>query len=202
MTMRVFYRNEIRPSVQNVINKCEDEFEKKTLYIAAGSLGLSLSFVVDLESRLWLWLLLFGWSMLVGCILINLVSQLLPRHFAEKTLKDIDDECQKSREEFDPNDINTKITKRNVCTKRINYTTTVFLILGIGFVLAYAGINIANVQNMKEDVTTPQHGETWIDTIDTGKHPGDVEINAGISMPMPAMPKDQIKTQPSNKTKK
>lgn len=46
---------------------------------------------------------------------------------------------------------------------------------------------------MKEDVTQP--GEIWIDTVDTGQHSGCEEVNAGISIPRPAVTTDQIKTE-------
>lgn len=143
--MREYYNTEYRTLLRNVINKCEEEFEKKTTYLAAGTLGLSFSFisdVVNINHSCGRWLLFLGWFMLVICLVVNFLSQLSSKKYAEQTIDDINKEVSKPEEKFDETNIHQNVGKRNKRTERINYATTALLILGIISILLYASINI------------------------------------------------------------
>lgn len=140
---RDYYVKEIRSILQELIYKCEGEFEKKVIYIASGALGLSFAFIsdiVDLDASIFLAFLMIGWVLLVICVCLNLYSQLISKRYASKTIDDIDKENNENI--FNSTEIRKLMIKRNWCTNIINHSTTWIMLLGITFILAFAFINI------------------------------------------------------------
>lgn len=146
-----------REQVQVVANKSEDEFEKRLLYIAAGALGLSFSFITDIvslnESK-FKWLLIAGWGFLTTCILINLLSHIWTKHCANKIIDTIDDQIRNNRINCDK--IAPRVDSMNVSIKWINTSTVVALFLGIAQILTFATINIYQIDNNKQKIMSKE----------------------------------------------
>lgn len=149
------YYEEYREQLQSVVDKSEDEFEKKLIYIAAGALGLSFTFIsdiVDIAPSTILWALLVGWIMLIGCICLNLVSHMSSKNKANKTINDIDTFI--IADTNDDADLRNKIDKRNKNTDIMNYTTIGMLIFGIICIVFFVSYNMVGSINSKSIQTT------------------------------------------------
>lgn len=129
---------ETRNKFDDSRDKSEDNFEKSLTYISAGALGLSLTFIekiVPIESSLHIWTLILAWIFLGLTLFLNLVSHLISSYYSRK-----------SQDELDNGDenINDKIDKRNRKMTIINWTTVIFLMLGISFIIFFTSINYSN----------------------------------------------------------
>lgn len=137
------YYNKYRELLQTVVDKSENAFEKKLIYLAAGALGLSFTFIsdiVDITKSTLLWMLITGWVLLIGCLCINLLSHMSAKKKANKTIDDIDEFILKNSD--DDTDLVNKINKRNRFTDAINYTTIFMLITGICCIIIFASYNM------------------------------------------------------------
>lgn len=129
-----------RSSLQETLNKCEDEFELKVVYVAAGALGLSFAFIsdiVDIANSRCTWALLSGWLFLVVCVWINCHSQLTAHRRARKSIEELDNGVPE-------NEVRENIIRRNKNTRYINNLTMVFMSLGLLFIMGYVAINICD----------------------------------------------------------
>lgn len=141
--MKQYYVKTYRPLLQNVIDKCEEEFERKSTNIAAGSLGVSFGFIhniVTISAGRCLWILLSGWTLLLASICINCFSYLWSKKYAHDTIVDIDNEYTKSS--FNANLLYLKICSRNKKTMVINLVTIWSMIVGLLLVLIYVIVNL------------------------------------------------------------
>ncbi|PQJ77513.1 hypothetical protein [Polaribacter glomeratus] len=85
---------EYRLSILEQKSKSDDDFEKYITFIAAGGLGLTLTFIdkiSPLHTSICVWLIVMGWFMLASTLFINLLSHYLSSRFNEKTVQNIDD---------------------------------------------------------------------------------------------------------------
>jgi len=135
--------NQQRQSVQNVIDQIETDFEKKITYISAGSLALSLTFldkIVQLDSAEYYFILVSGWIMLALTLSINLISILLSRKMAVKSL-----------EEYDSNMITQthlrNVKKRNNIIGVLDFSSLMSLLVGIFLIITFCSINLENTKN-------------------------------------------------------
>lgn len=163
-----FY-TEFRESLQNVVDKSEDEFEKRLLYVAAGALGLSFSFITDIvvinQCKL-LCLLIVGWGLLSLCILINLLSHLWSKNKANKAIDLVD---ERLISESNDSKLRSEIKRMNGYTRLINNITVWFLFLGIISILSFATINLHKDKTTnKEEIMSDKDAITMIrpDSID------------------------------------
>lgn len=142
--MKEYYEG-YRKLLQVVVDKSEEEFEKKLIYIAAGALGLSFTFISDIvniaTSEL-LYILIVGWVSLIGCICLNLTSHILSKNKANKTISDIDEFILSDNN--DDTILRKKIHKRNKNTDCANYITIGMLILGIICIVLFVSYNMIN----------------------------------------------------------
>lgn len=132
-----------RKQLQKVVDKSEDEFEKRLLYIAAGALGLSFSFITDIvtiSQSTCLWILIVGWGLLAACILINLLSHIGSKNKANESIDLID--AFLTSGESDNSSLIDAINKKNSQTELVNKTTVWSLFLGIAFIITFASINL------------------------------------------------------------
>lgn len=165
--MRDFYK-EYRKELQKVVDKCEDEFEKRLIYIAAGALGLSFTFIsniVEIDGARFIWILICGWISLIACICINLLSHTSSKTKAQKTIDEIDNELEK--EEFDDTELRKNIDKRNKNTEFINKLTTWLMIGGICLIVAFASINMLK-SNTEKDISQKEE-KSEIKTLEISK---------------------------------
>ncbi len=139
----VEYFKDYRKQLQKVVDKSEDEFEKRLLYIAAGALGLSLSFITDIvtiSQSTCLWMLIAGWGLLIVCILINLLSHIGSKNKANESIDLID--AFLTSGESDNSSLIDAINKKNSKTELVNKVTVWSLFLGIVFIVTFASINL------------------------------------------------------------
>ncbi len=172
------YYTGYRESLQNVVDKSEDEFEKRLLYIAAGALGLSFSFITDIvaiNQCKYLWLLIGGWGLLAMCILVNLLSQLWSKNKANRAI-DLIDKCLVSQ--GDDKKLKSKIDEMNSRTNLINNITVWFLFGGIIAILAFASINLHKDKTInKEEIMSNKETIKAVYTV-SGKY-----VENGLCIP-------------------
>jgi len=125
--------------IQRVIEKNEDDFEKKFTYLAAGALTLSLSFANNIvaSNANWLILLILSWIGLSLSLIINLISLTYSNSLLKKTQNDINSNSLD----------NNKVTSRNRKIAIANNSSLFLLICGIIFFLLFASINIKKKTN-------------------------------------------------------
>ena len=136
-------------SIQSIIESTENDFEQKLLYISSGALVLSLTLlekVLKFENCQYVISLIIGWAFLVVALLINLISQQVSAHFLRLQLKEIN-EGVKHRVR------SKRVAARNDKTICINWSTIVFLILGIGCIIFFTPQN-AILQSQQQNITT------------------------------------------------
>lgn len=129
--------------IQGLINKSEDEFEKKLTYIGAGALLLSLTLIekiLNLENSVFIFFIVLGWALLVFSLLVNLVSHLVSKIFFRKTQKEI-------RENIEYSERIKKYEKRLLISNFFNWSSLLSLILGIVFIIVFVSTNISSVNN-------------------------------------------------------
>jgi len=128
-------------SLESIINKSTDDFEKQLSFISAGALALSITFmdklVVNLSQSSCRWLLVTGWALLAFTLILNLISHLISAHLHNKTLKEI----QENDDSY-----YAKAHKRNKRISFVNYISIITLILGLFSIIIFSSLNLYNVK--------------------------------------------------------
>lgn len=128
-------------SLESIVNKSTDDFEKQLSFISAGALALSLTFmdklVVNLNQSSCRWLLVAGWTLLAFTLILNLISHLVSAHLHNKTLKEIQENDDSYYE---------KAYKRNNRISFINYISIITLVLGLFSIIIFSSLNLYNVK--------------------------------------------------------
>lgn len=159
-------------ALQRVKENTENTYDKNVLYIASGTLALSLAFmekIVNLASAQWVDVLISSWIFLVITIVINLVSHQLSALYNTKVMylygdiiePDEDDseyETKRKTAEIQLKKANKKTDGYARCIVRINWMTTIFLVLGISSLVLFCSLNVKSMKNTKE--VTPQAKST------------------------------------------
>ncbi|WP_144888641.1 hypothetical protein [Lacibacter cauensis] len=133
-----------RELLANIKDKSDDDYEKNITYIAAGTLVLSMTFIekiVTLNKSNSIWILIFSWSVLVLTLLTNLISHQLSSLFHENTINEYDESNPKML---------TNIKSRNRIIRRINWSTTFGLTLGLILLVIFCSINSIKMTNDKD----------------------------------------------------
>lgn len=131
---------EYRLSILEQKSKSDDDFEKYITFIAAGGLGLTLTFIdkiSPIKTSICIYLIVAGWFMLASTLFINLLSHYLSSRFNEKSVQDIDDAL--SYKEFINN-----LDRRNKTISNLNLSSIILLGLGILLILIFTTINAYN----------------------------------------------------------
>jgi hypothetical protein len=131
---------EYRLSILEQKRKSDDDFEKYITFIAAGGLGLTLTFIdkiSPLKISIGVWLIAIGWFMLASTLFINLLSHYLSSRFNEKTIQDIDDALSYQK-------LINNIDTRNKKISNLNLTSIILLGLGILLILIFTTVNAYN----------------------------------------------------------
>lgn len=150
--------NDDRNSIQRMIEKSGDDFEKNLTYISAGALGLSLTFIekiIKIEDSNYRLYLIGGWIFLALTLFVNLISHLNSRSSGEKSNEEfseisVSDKDYKSKMDI----LINKIKRRNKLINWINYATLLFLILGISLIIIFISLNVMSKTN--EVKTSPK----------------------------------------------
>ncbi|MBS1771964.1 MAG: hypothetical protein JST82_03830 [Bacteroidetes bacterium] len=139
-----------REELIKINEKSNDNFEKQLSYISAGSLGGSMVIIEkifkDINSTEYKGLLIFGWVLLGGTLLLNMFSHLYASRLHNKTIKEIND-----------NHYNfNNAVNRNKKISNFNGVTLTALLIGIAFLLFYTSYNILNMKNDKPNYQPDQ----------------------------------------------
>ena len=138
--------------------KSEDDYEKNIIYIAAGTLVLSLTFlekIVNLNESSAVWFLIWSWVLLSLTLLGNLVSHQLSAYYHEK-YRLLYADCKDDTTLPD-----LKLKKYNGIMLKLNWGTTGTLFLGIVMLVTFCSINayhktnplkIDNQKNMSKEI--------------------------------------------------
>lgn len=125
----------IKRSFNEQIKGYDNSFEQKVLYISAGGLALSLTFMDVSKLAECLYLLKCGWMLLVAAICLNLYSQLFAKGKACK-IRDL-----LNNDHPDIKKIKSLIIDGNKLISTMNWLTFAALILGISSIVAFVIIN-------------------------------------------------------------
>jgi hypothetical protein len=132
-----------RDILHEIISKSEEEFEKKLTYISAGALLLSVTLiekVIKLDCSENLWIIITAWILLILTLLINLFSHLISKIYLRKTIDEIDNSVG----------IDLRIKyyrKRMISIESLNWIASIFLVLGIGFLILFTSVNAVHPCN-------------------------------------------------------
>lgn len=126
----------LRCAVQEIISKSESTIGQKSTTIASGLLGISVAILPFQEEyvSIPLSLMSVGWIFLCSSIIGNLISILVAKRQATKTLDAIDDLIQKDKE-YEHKTMYDLVCRRNKYTDRWNIISVILLFLGIVFTL-------------------------------------------------------------------
>jgi len=142
--------------------KSDDDYEKNIVYIAAGTLVLSMTFlekIIKVETSSGIWFLIISWGLLALTLLGNLVSHQLSSRFHEICL-DLYDKCGELPE-APTNEQNATFQQRfdhaekkfescNSTIRTLNWTTTFSLFLGIALMVIFCSMNALNAKAQNE----------------------------------------------------
>ncbi|MEY3500718.1 MAG: hypothetical protein RL308_2387 [Bacteroidota bacterium] len=144
---------DFREHYQQAINKSEDDFEKNIIYLSSGALGLTLIFIekiVPPYNSVYLFFLIFGWSLLTITLAVNLASHLISKKFIQKSQIDFDDYINDS---IDYEELDKNITSRNIKIDWINWISLALFILGILSIVLFTSLNFINMAKQKDSST-------------------------------------------------
>ncbi|MET4142624.1 hypothetical protein [Pedobacter sp. UYP1] len=187
--------------------KSDDDYEKNIVYIAAGTLVLSMTFlekIIKVEVSTGVWFLILSWILLALTLLGNLVSHQLSSVFHE-TCRDLYEQCGKLSEDASEEDENDFKTKLDIAEKKfswcnntmrnLNWATTFSLFIGISLMVVFCSVNalnasktVDNTNNQKNTIMSkqikPQTQSTDISkgrTMSSSVKPGTQSVNTNTS---------------------
>lgn len=190
--------------------KSDDDYEKNIVYIAAGTLVLSMTFlekIIKVETSLGIWFLISSWGLLALTLLGNLVSHQLSSRFHEICI-DLYDKCGELSEEPSEEEstafakglekADKKFDWANKVIRNLNWATTISLFLGIVLMVIFCSMNALNAKsineiNIKNKIDTAMSKEIKPQTHAT-------DINKGRTMSPSMRPPAQSATTATNTT--
>jgi len=120
-----------------------EQFDKHLLYLAAGSFGISFSFISNIVKKPlpeYAWLLVLSWFLMALSIFSTLFSFISSHHAFSKTIDILDTEEINGRKDGKEIKHILKIPYANL-TLNLNRCSLLFFILGILIMLIYIMIN-------------------------------------------------------------
>ncbi len=121
------------------MRKSSDLFDKTLLLIAGGALTLSMAFLKDIAPRSphqYTWLLVLGWFLLVGGLLITLIGMLFSVYSCKANITSVDLQITPPPDK----------AKLSCCWSRLtsisNWITLVLTIAGISLITIFASCNL------------------------------------------------------------
>lgn len=142
--------------------KSDDDYEKNIVYIAAGTLVLSMTFlekIIKVETSSGIVLLIISWSLLALTLLCNILSHQLSSWFHEICL-DLYDKCgelssessdeEKTAHKEKSDFADRKFESYNSTIRILNWTTTLSLFFGILFMIIFCSKNALNAKKQNE----------------------------------------------------
>jgi hypothetical protein len=182
-------------AILRIKEKSEDDYEKNLVYIAAGTLVLSLTFIekiVNIKDSNAIWFLILSWFFLSITLLTNLISHQLSSHYnttCRQLYSDCDDDDIDSMKR-----INQKAESYNTRLTRINWGTTASLIIGIFLLVIFCSINAYRTSVHKNNISNKI--DTMSNEIKPQTHEPDLQKGRTISQPVRPAPSTQPQTKP------
>jgi uncharacterized integral membrane protein len=170
--------------LSRIKEKSEDDYEKNIIYIAAGTLVLSLTFlekVVNLKESNAVWFLILSWILLSLTLLGNLVSHQLSSMYHERC-RLLYAACGNNTEEADG-----KVKKYNSNILKLNWGTTISLFLGILLLVIFCSINAYHTTHLKTKLNDT--------TMSKEIKPSQPDLQKGRTISQPLKPVQKPATQ-------
>jgi hypothetical protein len=181
--------------------KSDDDYEKNIVYIAAGTLVLSMTFlekIIKVETSSGIWFLITSWGLLAITLLGNLVSHQLSSRFHEICI-DLYDKCGELSGE--PSDEENATFKENLdfadkkfesCNSTIrtlNWATTLSLFVGILSMVIFCSMNALNAKIQNEIISKNKQDSIMSKQIKP--HTQNTDISKGRTMSPSMRPPSQ-----------
>lgn len=128
--------------------KSDDDFEKNHVYIAAGTLVLSMTFlekIAPIDKATGVACIIISWSLLAISLVVNFLSHLFASHYTDKQIE-LNDETN------DPDRVNKLMIENNKSLKKMNWISVGSLLLGILFLVIYCSLNVYHMNHMNQEV--------------------------------------------------
>jgi large-conductance mechanosensitive channel len=183
-------------SLDKVIEKGEDDFEKQLIFIASGALGISFAFIekiVNLNQSIYFPMLAMAWISFTVAMCVNLTSHYLSIQSNRATKEEFRKCCENKlpRDQFDLN-----VEKRNKKMDRFNYSSIGLVFVGLFLLIAFVTFNVVNSHSKM-----PEKRIESTEREQKGRHvpiPQHVPHQAPTS-PTPTANPPQTPKQPANK---
>lgn len=136
---------EFRNAVYETKSKSQDDFEKYINLIASGGLALTIAFfdkIVQINIAICLYIIVFGWFLLVLTLLLNLISHFKSVKYNELTILEI------NAKEYDK--VFDNVEKRNKIINKLNGISLISLIAGVILIIIFVTINIYKMNNSNQ----------------------------------------------------
>jgi hypothetical protein len=151
-------------ALDKIKEKSEDDYEKNLVYIAAGTLVLSMTFldkIIKVDDASGVVFLILSWGLLALTLLGNLVSHQLSSAFhsecrllyaecSEELPEDASAELITALAEAQTK-AETRLDKCNKIMVRINWSTTISLFVGISLLVTFCSINAWVASHKKQE---------------------------------------------------
>jgi uncharacterized membrane protein len=154
-------------TLDKIKEKSEDDYEKNLVYIAAGTLVLSMTFldkITKLDDASGVVFLILSWILLALTLLGNLVSHQLSSAFHSEC-RLLYAECSEELPENAPAEqvaalteaqakAEARLDKCNKTMVRINWSTTISLFVGIALLVTFCSINAWVASHKKQETNS------------------------------------------------
>lgn len=157
-------REKAREIIEKVKESSQNDYEKNIIYITAGTLVLSMTFIEKispLATALSIWIIITSWSFLACSLAINLFSHWYSAFLATKLQKLLNNLS------IPATSINRRIDKFNARVQVFNIGTFATMFLGILFLVLYCSINANHMSELENKDGQSKPANT--DTIQKGR---------------------------------
>lgn len=152
-------REKAREVIEKVKESSQNDYEKNIIYITAGTLVLSMTFIEKispLATALSIWMIVTSWSFLAISLAVNLFSHWYSAYLATRLQKLLNNLSITAAE------VNTKIDKFNARMQVFNICTFSSMFFGILFLVLYCSINAYHMSELenKDGNQSPKNTDT------------------------------------------
>lgn len=152
-------REKAREVIEKVKESSQNDYEKNIIYITAGTLVLSMTFIEKispLATALSIWMIITSWSFLALSLAVNLLSHWYSAYLATKLQKLLNDLSVTAAQ------VNTRTDKFNARMQVFNICTFGSMFFGILFLVLYCSINAYHMSELenKDGSQSPKNTDT------------------------------------------
>jgi len=152
-------REKAREVIEKVKESSQNDYEKNIIYITAGTLVLSMTFIEKispLATALSIWMIVTSWSFLALSLAVNLFSHWYSAYLATKLQKLLNNLLITAAL------VNTKIDRFNERIQVFNICTFSSMFFGILFLVLYCSKNVYHMSKLenKDGSQSPKNTDT------------------------------------------